>query len=125
MTPTAMEDAGHTFLTQQKKTAPSSTTPQIVGDLEDMLFKTESEAPKKNLPPPSTYQGPSPGSFHVLIPHLHKFNLPAHDDKEDPLPWINRCEQLSRGENTPETEQAWYASFHLTGGVQQGYVRTT
>ena len=41
------------------------------------------------------------------------------------MPWINRCEQFLRGHKTPETEQVWYASYHLIGGPQQWYMRLT
>jgi hypothetical protein len=59
------------------------------------------------------------------MPHIHKLNFLTYDDKEDPLSWINRCEQFFRGQKTPETEQVWYASYHLTGGAQQWYMRLT
>jgi hypothetical protein len=80
------------------------------------------EAPKINLPQPFPYQGILSGSFLILMPRLHKLNFPMYDDKEDPLPWINRCEQFFRGQKTPEMEQVWYASYHLTGGAQQWYM---
>jgi hypothetical protein len=53
----AMEDAGRAFLKQQKESAPSSTIPEIVDDLEGKLFNdlNTSEAPKTNLPLPYPY----------------------------------------------------------------------
>jgi hypothetical protein len=36
--------------------------------------------------------------------------------------WINRCEQFFRDQKTLETEQVWYASYHLIGGAQQWYM---
>ena len=118
----AMEDAGRAFLKQQKEASPSSTIPEIADGLESKLFTDSTEAPKINLPPPFLYQGTLPGSFPVLTPRLHKLNFPTYDGKEDPLPWINCCEQFFRGQKTPETEQVWYASYHLTGGAQQWYM---
>jgi hypothetical protein len=98
----------------------SSAIPEIVDDLEDKLFNDlhKPEPPKTNLPPPYPYPGTQPGSFPVLTPRIHKLNFPTYDGKEDPLLWINRCEQFFRGQKTPETEQVWYASYHLTGGAQ-------
>jgi hypothetical protein len=78
-----------------------------------------------NMPPPYPYTGTPPGSFPVLTPRIHKLNFLTYDDKEDPLPWINRYEQFFRGQKTPETEQVWYASYHLTGGAQQWYMHLT
>jgi hypothetical protein len=103
----AMEDTVCAFLKQQKEALLSSTIPKIVDDLEGKLFNDTNtmEGPKINLPPPFPYQGTLPGSFPILTPHLHKLNFPTYDDKEDPLPWINHCEQFFRGQRTPETEQ--------------------
>ena len=39
----AMEDAGRTFLKQQKEASPSSTIPEIVDDLESKLFTDTTE----------------------------------------------------------------------------------
>jgi hypothetical protein len=121
----AMEDAGRAFLKQQKEASSSSTILEIVDDLEGKLFNDHNkmEPPRTNLPPPFPYQGTLPGSFPVLTPRLHKLHFPMCDNKEDPLPWINRCEQFFRGQKTLETEQVWYASYHMAGGVQQWYMR--
>ena len=53
----AMEDAGCAFLKQQKEVSPSSTIPEIVDDLEGMLFNdiNTTKGPKINLPPPFLY----------------------------------------------------------------------
>ena len=89
-----MEDTSQAFLKQQKESAPSSTIPDIVDDLEGKLFNdlNKMEPPKTNLPPPFPYQGTLPGSFPILMPCLHKLNFSLYDGKEDPLSWINRCE---------------------------------
>jgi len=52
--------------------------------------------------------------FH---PRVH-LEFPTFDGKEDPLPWLNRCETFFRGQNTPERRRVWYAAMHLTGTAQ-------
>ncbi|XP_066351724.1 uncharacterized protein [Miscanthus floridulus] len=39
----------------------------------------------------------------MLMPRIHKLSFPTYDGKEDPLPWINRCEQFFRGQKTRRT----------------------
>lgn len=57
------------------------------------------------------------------IPRFHKLSFPIFDGKEDPLPWLNRCEQFFKGQRTMEEEKVWLASYHLTGAAQQWYYR--
>lgn len=50
--------------------------------------------------------------------HFHprvRLEFPTFEDKEDPLPWLNRCETFFRGQGTPEPRRVWYAAMHLTG----------
>jgi hypothetical protein len=119
-----METASRAFLKEQKEKASSQSIPEIVGALESKLFNVFKEAPEMNSPPPHLYQG-ALGSFPMLTPYIHKLSFPTYDAKEDPLPWINRCEQFFRGQKTPENDQVWYASYHLTGTAQQWYMRLT
>jgi hypothetical protein len=49
--------------------------------------------------------------------------FPTFDGKEEPLPWLNRCETFFRGQGTPETRRGWYAAMHLTGVAQLWYAR--
>jgi hypothetical protein len=36
------------------------------------------------------------------------------DGKEDPLQWLNRCEQFFEGQHALEEEKVWLASYHMT-----------
>ena len=47
----------------------------------------------------------------MLTPRIHKLSFPTYDGKEDPLPWINRCEQFFRGQKTRRTIKS---GMHLT-----------
>lgn len=96
-----------------------------MADLEGKLFDnpTKPETPTtNNLPLPYPYPKTPPGSFPFLMLRIHKLSFHTFDGKEDPLPWLNRCEQFFKGQNMPETEEVWYASYHLTGGTQWWYM---
>lgn len=118
----AMESAGLAFLKEQKESSPSSTIPVLADELEANLFNNK--APPKPLQP-YLHPGGLPSSFPILKPRAHKLDFSTFDGKEDPLPWINRCEQFFRGQKTHPSEHVWYASYHLTGGAQQWYMRLT
>jgi hypothetical protein len=32
-----------------------------------------------------------------VVPKYHKLVFPTYDDKEDPLGWLNKCEQFFNG----------------------------
>jgi hypothetical protein len=64
-----------------------------------------------------------PGAFPAIDIRPHKLSFPTYDGKEDPLPWLNRCEQFFKGQRTPKSKKSWYASYYLTGTTQQWYMR--
>lgn len=43
--------------------------------------------------------------------------------QDDPLPWLNRCDQFFRGQQTMEEDKVWLATFHMTGSAQLWYHR--
>jgi hypothetical protein len=51
--------------------------------------------------------------------HGHKLLSPTYDDTEDPLPWLNRCEQFFRIQSTEEAGKVFLAAFYMTGDVTQ------
>ncbi|CAO2204471.1 unnamed protein product [Urochloa humidicola] len=94
------------------------------------------------LPPPFRETPPPP--FREPPPHRHRrgplddddddsadprfhprarIEFPTFDGKEDPLPWLNRCETFFRCQNTPERRRVTYAALHLTGTAQLWYYR--
>ena len=54
----------------------------------------------------------------VAVPKYHKLTFATYDGKEDPLGWLNKCEQFFRGQMTREVDKVWLASYHLTGVAQ-------
>ncbi|CAN6342387.1 unnamed protein product [Urochloa humidicola] len=52
-----------------------------------------------------------------------KLPIPCNDSKEDPLPWLNKCEQFFVSHSTPENKKVCFASYHLEGAAQQWYMR--
>nr|CCI55326.1 PH01B001I13.22 [Phyllostachys edulis] len=66
------------------------------------------------LPPPHL---PAPGTGHQRNPpRCVKLNFLTFDYKEDPLPWINRCEPFFRAQKTPMDDRVWLVTYHMSGG---------
>jgi hypothetical protein len=53
--------------------------------------------------------------------HGHKLLFPTYDGTEDPLPWLNRCEQFFRIQSTEEASKVFLAAFYMTGDAAQWY----
>jgi hypothetical protein len=53
--------------------------------------------------------------------HGHKLLFPTYDSTEDPLPWLNRCEQFFRIQSTEEAGKVFLAAFYMTGDAAQWY----
>lgn len=54
-------------------------------------------------------------------PCFHRLEFPKYEGQEDPLGWLQKCEQFFRGQKTPETEKVWLASYHLVDSAHQWY----
>lgn len=53
------------------------------------------------------------------MPRYYRLSFPMFDGKEDPLGWLNRCEQFFRAQRTRDADKVWLASFHMTSVAQQ------
>jgi hypothetical protein len=53
--------------------------------------------------------------------HVHKLLFPTYDGVDDPLPWLNRCEQFFRIQSTEEAGKVFLAIFYMIGDVAQWY----
>jgi hypothetical protein len=58
--------------------------------------------------------GTSPGTYP---PRFYKLEFTTYDGAEDPLNWLNHCEQFFRGQRTLASDRTWLASYHLTGAA--------
>jgi hypothetical protein len=47
--------------------------------------------------------------------------FPTYDGANNPLPWLNRCEQFFRIQDTQDTGKVFLASFYITGDAAQWY----
>ena len=54
-------------------------------------------------------------------PRFAKLDFATYDGTEDPLNWLNQCEQFFRGQRTLASERTWLASYHLRGAAQTWY----
>jgi hypothetical protein len=53
--------------------------------------------------------------------HGHKLLFPTYDGTEDPLPWLNRCEQFFRIQSTEEAGKVFLTAFYMTDDAAQWY----
>jgi hypothetical protein len=53
--------------------------------------------------------------------HGHKLLFPTYDGTEDPLPWLNRCEQFFCIQSTEEAGKVFLAALYMTGDATQWY----
>jgi hypothetical protein len=51
----------------------------------------------------------------------HKLIFPTYDGLEYPLPWLNRCDQFFRVQETPVAGKVFLAAFYKTGEASQWY----
>ena len=64
----------------------------------------------------------APGVSHgTHPPRFYKLEFPTYDGAEDPLNWLNHCDQFFRGQRTLASDRTWLASYHLTGVAQTWY----
>jgi hypothetical protein len=113
----AMEKVSCAFLKEQADKSNTQVILEITAKLEAKLFYKEEQKPE--IQPGRV----APSAFLTLDIGPHKLAFPTYDGKEDPIPWLNRCEQFFKGQRTPKSEKIWYASYHLTGTAQQCYMR--
>ena len=70
--------------------------------------------------PPLPHIPPEPAGS--AVPRFHKLSFPTYDGKDDPLGWLNKCEQFFYGQQTRHADRVWLASYHLTSTAQQWYL---
>uniref|UniRef100_M8BYR1 ribonuclease P n=1 Tax=Aegilops tauschii TaxID=37682 RepID=M8BYR1_AEGTA len=54
-------------------------------------------------------------------PRFAKIDFATYDGSDNPLNWLNQCDQFFRGQRTPASERTWLASYHLRGAAQTWY----
>ncbi|KAI4988690.1 hypothetical protein ZWY2020_035930 [Hordeum vulgare] len=76
------------------------------------------------FPDPAYVRPPTsaaPGHGGPTSPRFAKLNFTTYDGAEDPLNWLNQCEQFFRGQRTLASDRTWLASYHLRGTAQTWY----
>jgi hypothetical protein len=61
------------------------------------------------------------GSSTDMVPRYFRLDFPCYDGKEDPLPWLSRCEQFFHAQQTEPQQKLWLATFHLDGDTFHWY----
>nr|XP_040242722.1 vegetative cell wall protein gp1-like [Aegilops tauschii subsp. strangulata] len=75
-------------------------------------------------PPASLFRSSEPvrhGGPTQTPPRFAKIDFATYDGTEDPLNWLNQCDQFFRGQRTLASECTWLASYHLRGAAQTWY----
>ncbi|XP_048562707.1 uncharacterized protein LOC125543420 [Triticum urartu] len=54
-------------------------------------------------------------------PRFAKLDFATYNGTEDPLNWLNQCEQFFRWQRTLASDSTWLASYHLRGAAQTWY----
>lgn len=57
------------------------------------------------------------GTIPLAAQRVHKLAFLSYNRQEDPLPWLNRCDQFFRVQQTPEEGKVWLATFYMTGAA--------
>jgi len=97
--------------------SPLPSFESVMGDMPMASAPAVSAPARMSVPLPM--EGAQDG--HV-VPKYHKLMFPTYDGKEDPLGWLNKCEQFFNGHQTRHQDRVWLASYHLTGVAQQWYL---
>jgi hypothetical protein len=77
--------------------------------------------------PPARFAAPYDGRIGHTVPggptppRFAKIDFATYDGTEDPLNWLNQCEQFFRGQRTLASDRTWLASYHLRGNAQTWY----
>jgi hypothetical protein len=53
--------------------------------------------------------------------HGHKLLFPTYDGTEDPLPWLNRCNQFFCIQEMSDAGKVFLASFYMSGEASQWF----
>ena len=75
-------------------------------------------------PPASLLRTSEPARHGVPTqapPRFAKIDFATYDGTEDPLNWLNQCDQFFHGQRTLASERTWLASYHLRGAAQTWY----
>ncbi|KAK1596240.1 hypothetical protein QYE76_018006 [Lolium multiflorum] len=95
------------------------------------VYTTAGDPPRPSFPdpPPARFVEPSAGRAEYPAqgatgfapPRYTKLEFATYDGVEDPLNWLNQCEQFFRGQRTLASDRTWLASYHLRGAAQTWY----
>ena len=85
--------------------------------------RSSSSAPySPEFPDPAYARPPTSAAYGgPTSPRFAKLNFTTYDGAEDPLNWLNQCEQFFRGQRTLASDRTWLASYHLRGTAQTWY----
>jgi hypothetical protein len=104
---------------------PSRRAPSRGEGVDGPLFYGSNTLPGHPGASPSSGSASEPASHgagqgnHPL--RFYKLEFTTYDGAEDPLNWLNHCEQFFHGQRTLASDCTWLTSYHLTGVAQTWY----
>ncbi|KAI5012397.1 hypothetical protein ZWY2020_024531 [Hordeum vulgare] len=137
--PPAPRTTGRPLHQVQFPSSPSPIPAWAAGSSSGPIYTPAPEHPAPSLPferssssapygpefPDPAYARPptsaAPGHGGPTSPRFAKLNFTTYDGAEDPLNWLNQCEQFFRGQRTLASDRTWLASYHLRGTAQTWY----
>ena len=72
-----------------------------------------SASPSTGSVPEPFVQGAHGAPQGAHPPRFYKLEFTTYDGSEDPLNWLNHCEQFFRGQRTLTSDCTWLVSYHL------------
>ena len=100
-------------------TAPEHPTPSLRFDHPSSSANYAPALPDPAYAPAATTAAPGHGG--PTPPRFAKLDFATYEGTEDPLNWLNQCEQFFRGQRTLASDRTWLASYHLRGAAQTWY----
>ena len=100
-------------------TAPEHPTPSLRFDHPSSSANYAPALPDPAYAPAATTAAPGHGG--PPPPRFAKLDFATYEGTEDPLNWLNQCEQFFRGQRTLASDRTWLASYHLRGAAQTWY----
>ncbi|XP_037416706.1 uncharacterized protein LOC119279628 [Triticum dicoccoides] len=102
----------------------SSSAAGHYAGLDEQPFHGGAPVSTEPAPPPSLLRTDAPyshGGHTHTPPRFAKLDFATYDGTEDPLNWLNQCEQFFWGQRTLASDRTWLASYHLRGAAQTWY----
>jgi hypothetical protein len=92
----------------------------LYGGSDETLFSSDMGAPSGATP--ALFDAhPRDEAYTQAAPLYYKLEFPTYDGLQDPLNWLNQCEQFFSDQHTSPTDYTWLATYHFREAAQTWY----